>query len=145
MKTLILASALFLLSFTSSFAGNTYSDVLVNIENRENGTAKEYLHMADNKPSTKYVYEYDLDGRMLSRILQYKDGGKSVWIGVSRYDYEYGRNGKLNNVLFTHWNAKTGNWSTTSQLLVHVYDADGLLVSVEQRKVNNYNKIIAIR
>lgn len=145
MKTLILASVLFFLSFTSLFAGNLLSDVLVNIENRDNGTTKEYLHMVDNKPHTKFVYEYDADGRMLNKMLQQWDAEKSVWVGISRYDYEYGSNGKLNDVLYTLWNTKNSNWSATSEMLVHIYDADGELVSVKREKVNNYNKMIAIR
>ncbi|MDR2954359.1 MAG: DUF3836 domain-containing protein [Prevotella sp.] len=115
-----------------------------NVESNELGTTKEYITVDSETlaPLTKETYVYDLNGNMTEKKVSKWGNNKTGWINSSKYEYTYTISGKVANITFTEWNGKKNNWADTSEFLVHVYNDNNELLSIDQIQINNSDKFI---
>ena len=137
MKATFLTSVFAALVLTTNVNAKNVK-VYSNNESNENGTLKEFVTLDNetSKPLTKDFYEYDVNGNIQEKTTsEWKD--EKGWVNSRKYEYKYGKAGKVASVTYTKWDEKVNNWSDSSDVLVHIYDENDEFLTVKQIQIEN--------
>ncbi|MDU1891787.1 MAG: hypothetical protein E6767_13960 [Dysgonomonas sp.] len=129
-----------LVSITNLSAQNV--KVYSNTENSEAGVKKELVTL-DNKTSAplgQNIYVYNTDGNIQEKVVNKWVESKG-WVSIGKYEYQYNEVGNVANLTYTKWDDKKNNWADESQFLVHVYNDNNELISINELKVSSVQNL----
>ncbi|MBK5720494.1 hypothetical protein JGH11_06385 [Dysgonomonas sp. Marseille-P4677] len=139
MKAIVLTSVLtILLSVSGLYANEPQNTILCNQETSEFGLKKECISLdkATSNPVGRTIYTYNTAGELQEKVCYVWD--RSIgWTGLQKYEYEYNEKGQVTNLIHTAWNPTLASWSSKSQHILHIYNADGSLLAVKKVQVDN--------
>lgn len=118
-----------------SFSSILYAQ---NPNNKETKEIEEFTSytIGNIQKRAKVVYKFNTEGQRIERTLYYRDNMKD-WTPIQMYNYQYNNQGKIADIIYTKWDKENNCWNETSDHLTHIYDRDGILLSIRKSNSNN--------
>jgi hypothetical protein len=137
MKATFLTSVFAVLVATANLNAKDVK-VYSNVSSNESGVNKEYVALDEetSKPLSKGTYNYSVDGKIQDKTVSKWQDDKG-WVNAGKHEYQYGKSGKISSITYTKWDDKTGRWSSTSSLIINVYNDNDEFLSVKQIQIDN--------
>jgi hypothetical protein len=98
---------------------------------------KEYIKYNKNNRQymSKTIYQYEQNGNVIDRVT-YKWNKHYGWIATTSHKYKYNNNNQIQNIYYTKWDFSKEQWANKSENIIHLYDPNGKLMSIEQIKTD---------
>lgn len=82
---------------------------------------------------TRVIYKFNTQGLRTERIVYYRND-RGNWTPVQMHSFKYNNLGKIADVIYTKWDKDNSYWNEVSEHLIHIYDYNGKLLTIQKCK-----------